>query len=131
MISIICPSPKGKDIAFKLQESLNANLYIKEKKEDICDKNRNYESNSGIYIYTDNFKLKEVTEIAFENSDKIVFISSTGIAVRAVGSLIKSKDKDPGVVVVDLACKYAISLLSGQTQASEGSLEEVMNLHWK
>ena len=34
MISIICPSPKGRDIAFKLQKSLNADLYIKEKNED-------------------------------------------------------------------------------------------------
>ena len=29
-ISIVCPSPKGKEIALKLQKHLNAKLYIKE-----------------------------------------------------------------------------------------------------
>ena len=29
-IAIICPSPKGKDIALKLQKQLGAKLYIKE-----------------------------------------------------------------------------------------------------
>lgn len=116
MISIICPSPKGKDIAFKLQKSLNATLYIKEKKEEDYKseiKERNFNTKSIIHIYGENFKLKDVAEKAFKNSDKIVFISSTGIAVRAMAELIKSKDRDPGVVVVDLSSKYAISLLSG------------------
>lgn len=121
MISIICPSPKGKDIAFRLQKSLNAALYIKLKKEDvqkkISDKYYDNEERTrkkfNIYKYTDNFKLKEVTERAFQSSDGIIFISSTGIAVRAVASFIQSKDRDPGVVVVDLSSKYAISLLSG------------------
>ena len=121
MISIICPSPKGKDAAFKLQKSLNAALYIKLKQEDVQESipdryymnKENTFSKSNIYRYIDNFKLKEVTEKAFKNSDGIIFISSTGIAVRAVASFIQSKDRDPGVVVVDLSCKYAISLLSG------------------
>ncbi len=121
MISIICPSPKGREIAFKLQKSLNADLYIKEKNKDIyeetCDYCKNIQLNDNgecnIFRYKENFKLNEVTEKAFKKSDKIIFISSTGIAVRAVASFIKAKDKDPGVVVIDLSSKYAISLLSG------------------
>ena len=121
MISIICPSPKGRDIAFKLQKSLNADLYIKEKNEDLyektCNDNQNIQLNDNnkcnIFRYRENFKLKDVTEKAFKNSDKIIFISSTGIAVRAVASFIQSKDRDPGVVVIDLSSKNAISLLSG------------------
>lgn len=129
MISIICPSPKGKNIAFKLQKSLNATLYIKEKKDYIND-NCEYNSDMSeeIYRYSDDFKLSDVTEKAFYNSDKIIFISSTGIAVRAVSSFIMSKDKDPGVVVVDLSSKYAISLLSGHLGGGNELTHEVSRI---
>lgn len=92
MIGIVCPSPKGAEIAFKLQKSLNANLYLKENKD---------------------FKLDTAAKQAMEECDGIIFISSTGIAVRAIAPYIQSKDKDPGVVVVDLSCRYAINILSG------------------
>lgn len=111
VISIICPSPKGKSIACILQKKLNAELYIKLNDEDI--KNMSIESNLDTHIFTDNFKLSCVTEKAIEKSNKIIFISSTGIAVRAISLFVEKKDKDPGVVVVDLWAKYAISLLSG------------------
>jgi cobalt-precorrin 5A hydrolase len=90
-ISIICPSPKGKEIAKKLQEHLNGELCIKD----------------------DNFNLSAVTSKAMGSSKGIIFISSTGIAVRAIAPYLKGKDKDPGVVVVDLSGKYAINILSG------------------
>ena len=48
-----------------------------------------------------------------KTSKGIIFISSTGIAVRAIAPFLEGKDKDPGVVVVDLAGKYAINILSG------------------
>lgn len=92
MIGIVCPSPKGAEIAFKLQKSLNANLYLKENND---------------------FKLDTATKEAMEECDGIIFISSTGIAVRAIAPYIQKKDKDPGVVVVDLSGKYAINILSG------------------
>lgn len=113
-VGIICPSPKGKEIAVKLQNSFKGKLYIKESNV--------YK----IYSYTnvDNSEVKEeyyngitslndVAKDAIETVEGIIFISSTGIAVRAIAPFIKGKDKDPGVVVVDLANKYAISLLSG------------------
>ncbi len=56
---------------------------------------------------------KKCVENAFVEYDSIVFISSTGIAVRGIGNLIKSKVTDPAVVVVDCTGKFAISLLSG------------------
>ncbi|WBW96177.1 cobalt-precorrin 5A hydrolase [Oceanirhabdus sp. W0125-5] len=56
---------------------------------------------------------KKSVEDAFGKYDSIVFISSTGIAVRGIGNLMKSKTTDPAVVVVDCTGKFAISLLSG------------------
>lgn len=118
MISIICPSPRGKDISYILKNALNCNLYIKENslndlsyKEDLCVDSEIKLINN--IFKTSNFNLYDITNHAFRNSDKIIFISSTGIAVRAIASFIKTKDIDPGVVVVDLANKYSISLLCG------------------
>lgn len=127
-ISIICPSPKGKELALKLQKHLNAKLYIKENhkhsdenykcfevedmKASSCEKSNNkLEINT--YKYGEDFKLDKITKEAMKNSKGIIFISSTGIAVRAIAPFLEGKDKDPGVVVVDLASKYAINILSG------------------
>ncbi|HEY6838791.1 MAG TPA: cobalt-precorrin 5A hydrolase [Geobacteraceae bacterium] len=45
--------------------------------------------------------------------DGFVFIMATGIVVRVIAPLLEGKDKDPAVVVMDEAGKFAISLLSG------------------
>ena len=50
---------------------------------------------------------------AFASSDALVFIGSTGIAVRAIAPHIKSKTTDPAVVVIDEQGRFAVSLLSG------------------
>ena len=45
--------------------------------------------------------------------DGFICIMATGIVVRSVAPLLQSKTSDPGVVVMDDAGKFAISLLSG------------------
>lgn len=71
---------------------------------------------SSVYFSKDKIKavgLNEVTKEAMEKAKGIIFISSTGIAVRAIATYLKGKTIDPGVVVVDAKGEYAISLLSG------------------
>lgn len=111
-ISIICPSPKGKEIALKLKESFNGRLYIKENNLS-QDQINNEKSEINTFVYGEDFSLKTITKEAMNNSEGIIFISSTGIAVRAIAPFLEGKDKDPGIVVVDLSCKYAINILSG------------------
>ncbi len=57
--------------------------------------------------------LGQWTKDAFKNNDAIVFIGATGIAVRAIASLLKGKEQDPAVIVIDERGQYVISLLSG------------------
>lgn len=117
-IAIICPSPKGKNIALKLQKKLEAKLYLKE--PDV-EENKGADKIIGaaelnIQEKSENintFNLSSITERAMKTSKGVIFISSTGIAVRAIAPFLEGKDKDPGVVVVDLSCKYAINILSG------------------
>lgn len=71
---------------------------------------------SSVYFSKDKIKavgLNEITKEAMEKAKGIIFISSTGIAVRAIATCLKGKTIDPGVVVVDAKGEYAISLLSG------------------
>jgi cobalt-precorrin 5A hydrolase len=42
-----------------------------------------------------------------------ILVMTTGIAVRYLDGLIKDKKTDPGVVVIDEGCRFAISLLGG------------------
>lgn len=93
MIGIISVTEKGDVLARKLSKDLNETLYLKTEIED--------------------FKLSKVTKEAMEKHKGIIFISSTGIAVRAIAPYLKGKDKDPGIVVVDVSNKYTISLISG------------------
>jgi cobalt-precorrin 5A hydrolase len=93
MLCVISVTKKGDSIARKIEKEFNGTLFLKSEIE--------------------NFKLKEVTEKAFNNFSTIVFVSSTGIAVRAINGFIKKKDVDPAVIVVDVCSKFTISLLSG------------------
>lgn len=71
---------------------------------------------SSVYFSKDKIKavgLNEITKEAMEKAKGIIFISSTGIAVRAIATYLKGKAIDPGVVVVDAKGQYVISLLSG------------------
>ena len=49
----------------------------------------------------------------FSDSDALIFIGATGIAVRSIAPYAASKKSDPAVLVVDECGKFVISLLSG------------------
>ncbi|NLY82209.1 MAG: cobalt-precorrin 5A hydrolase [Clostridiales bacterium] len=61
----------------------------------------------------DKVSLSGWIEDSWKNSDLLVFVSSTGIAVRTIAPYIVHKAKDPGVIVIDDNAKHCISLLSG------------------
>ena len=93
MICIISVTEKGDVLARKIEKEIGGDLYLKSQIKD--------------------FKLKNIMSICFEKYDSIIFISSTGIAVRAIGKYLISKATDPAVVVVDVCNKFSISLVSG------------------
>ena len=49
----------------------------------------------------------------FAREDALVFVSATGIAVRAIAPHVRDKFSDPAVVSVDEAGAFAVPLLSG------------------
>ena len=93
MICIISVTAKGDILGEKVKNHFGGELYCKSKIAD--------------------FKLDSISKECFEKYDSIIFISSTGIAVRAIAKYLERKDKDPAVVVVDVCNKFSISLVSG------------------
>lgn len=73
--------------------------------------NLNYEVD--IFTRSGGKSTREAIGEIFSIYDGIVFISSTGIAVRFIAPYLKDKASDPAVVVVDDLGRYSISLLSG------------------
>ncbi|MGL5357269.1 MAG: cobalt-precorrin 5A hydrolase, partial [Cetobacterium sp.] len=72
----------------------------------------------------DNFG--DVLKEKFNIYDAHIFIMATGIVVRKISSLIKSKDVDPAVLVVDENMNFVISLLSGHLGGAN-DLAQVLN----
>ena len=64
----------------------------------------------------------------FGRYSALVFISSVGIAVRAVAPYIRSKLTDPAVIAVDDSGKYAVSVLSGHLGGANELAERIADI---
>jgi cobalt-precorrin 5A hydrolase len=104
-IGIVSVTDSGDIMAEKLKKYYDAHIYSKKAVKD--------------------FNLKNISEYVMHNYKAIVFISSTGIAVRAISNFIKSKDIDPAVVVIDSCGKFVISLLSGHLGGANEITREI------
>jgi cobalt-precorrin 5A hydrolase len=58
-------------------------------------------------------ELKALVKRLWGHYQGFAFIMATGIVVRSVVSLLAGKDRDPAVVVLDEAGRFAVSLLAG------------------
>ncbi len=57
--------------------------------------------------------IKTVIKELWPHYEGFVFIMAAGIVVRIIAPLLQNKKTDPGIVVMDEAGRYAISLLAG------------------
>lgn len=64
----------------------------------------------------------------FAAYDQIVFFISLGAVVRLIAPHLKSKDEDPGVLVVDDAAQFVIPVLSGHVGGANAYAEQVAAL---
>ncbi len=61
----------------------------------------------------------------FQRYDQIVFFVSLGAVVRLIAPHLKSKEEDPGVLVVDDAGRFVIPVLSGHVGGANAYAEEL------
>ncbi|NNM69410.1 MAG: cobalamin biosynthesis protein CbiG [Gallionella sp.] len=64
----------------------------------------------------------------FHDYDQIVFFVSLGAVVRLIAPHLKSKDEDPGVLVVDDTAQFVIPVLSGHVGGANAYAEQLAAL---
>ncbi|MFD4701387.1 precorrin-3B C(17)-methyltransferase [Streptomyces niveus] len=69
--------------------------------------------------------VREAVERAFAECDQLVCFLATGATVRLLAPLLADKSTDPGVVCVDEAGRYAVSLLGGHGGGANSLAKEV------
>lgn len=69
--------------------------------------------------------VREAVERAFAECEQLVCFLATGATVRLLAPLLSDKTTDPGVVCVDEAGRYAVSLLGGHAGGANALATEV------
>jgi precorrin-4 C11-methyltransferase len=72
--------------------------------------------------------IRQVLQSAFTQHTALVCIMASGIVVRELAPVLRSKHTDPGVVVLDERGQYAVSLLSGHKGGANGLARRVADL---
>lgn len=102
-ISVISLTENGRilsvELEYLLKDSHNVKRYCFRKHTD-----ESAETFDSIY---------QITSKIFTQSDALVFICASGIAVRAISPHIVSKVSDPAVIVINDCGKFVIPVLSG------------------
>jgi cobalt-precorrin 5A hydrolase len=68
---------------------------------------------------------KSCVREAFERDTALVFVMASGIVVRTIAPLLKSKTSDPAVIVMDEKGQHVISLLSGHIGGGNALASEI------
>lgn len=104
-IAVIALTKKAALLASEIAERLDADLHVQEKYLTLFAATRRV---TGYQL-----PVEQHSKHLFAEYQGIIYVMATGIVVRSVAPLLRSKLVDPAVVVVDEKGRYAISLLSG------------------
>ena len=69
-----------------------------------------------------------LTAEIFDAYDGLIYIAPCGVVVRAIKGCVKSKLSDPGVVVLDVGARYAVSLVGGHEAGANALALAVANI---
>ncbi len=114
-IAVISLSREGAEVAMALRRSWpEADVYL-------------HEAVTGYPDATPFKRMLACTAELFPRYRGLVFIAPCGAVVRALAPLVVHKTTDPGVVVVDVMARYAVSLLGGHEGGANALAIEVAN----
>lgn len=108
-IAIISVSKKGHDLSLVLKKQLDKDSTI---------------------IATDIFykDVKNTFKLLFYEYDAIIAIMASGILIRSIAPLIKSKTTDPAILNIDEEANFVISTLSGHLGGANKLTSKVANI---
>ncbi len=72
-------------------------------------------------------RIADLTRELFSQVQGLVYIAPAGVVVRAVAPCLRDKATDPGVVVVDVGARWAVSLLGGHERGANALAVAVAN----
>jgi cobalamin biosynthesis protein CbiG len=72
--------------------------------------------------------VRQILQSAFQEHQALICVMASGIVVRDIAPLLRSKHSDPAVVVLDERGQHAISLLSGHQGGANALARRVANL---
>lgn len=113
--AIVSVTNKGLERALEIGAKLGADIYTIPKFH-----------REGAISMEDGFR-RGVEEV-FYRYDMLLFIMASGIVVRSIAPLIKSKDVDPGVLVMDEGGNFVTSLLSGHLGGANEGAQKIADL---
>jgi len=73
-------------------------------------------------------RVADLTTEIFAQYNALIYALPTGVVVRSIAPHVVSKLSDPAVVVLDVAARWAISLLSGHEGGANIVAQQVANL---
>ncbi len=121
-IALVAITKHGASQVAQLATKLpDAEILVAEKFRDLLNK-----TDSSTQFYTGPFR--EQIASLFSHYDQIVFFVSLGAVVRLVAPFLKSKDEDPGIIVVDDAAQFVIPVLSGHVGGANACAEMLADL---
>ena len=103
-LAVIAITKNGINIAHKIKAGVGGDIYITERFFNKSDLGKAYPIKTSFIDFVHHI---------FPQYDGLIFVTATGIAVRAIAKMVEDKRLDPAVVVVDEQGEFAISLLSG------------------
>jgi cobalt-precorrin 5A hydrolase len=116
-IAVVAVSQRGAALALRLQNAWKQNLSASDNEwqpdAPACALYALEKYAQASPAFTPFVKASVLVTELWGEVDGIVFLCASGIAVRAIAPLVKSKFTDPAVVVTGDAGAFAISLLSG------------------
>ena len=73
-------------------------------------------------------KPKEVLKGKWEDLDLIIFIGSIGASIRLINSFLTTKDKDPGVIVIDKKGSQIVPIVGSHQSNTKNIAFQISNL---
>ena len=73
-------------------------------------------------------KLKEVFKEKWKDLDLIIFIGSIGASIRLINSFLTTKDKDPGVIVIDKKGSQIVPIVGSHQSNTKNIAFQISNL---
>jgi len=106
-IALVALTRNGLELALRVQQGLEADAHIYASQRAL--KTSSSEGNAVTSFDSVGLLLAHLWEVY----DQIVLFFALGAAIRLLAPLLQDKHSDPGVVVIDDAGKFAISVVSG------------------